>query len=178
MVQKCECKHRREYRSLVVSMCVFAVGVMSSFARGICKGSKRDDSWSRRQWWYRKNWFSIFWGILQGQRMKLDLIKISLRALYWNISLNAVPVFALPSVICLMRAIPLKLSLAKWVSDLGGVLPCVWRQEKSLSEKFHKAGKTALLGSKAYFFLFASGGTKCLKSLLINLLYMSTLHTF
>lgn len=88
------------------------------------------------------------------------------------------PVFALPSVLWLMGAISLKLSLAKAVSDLRkGVFCCESRQEKSLSlEKFQKSGKTALPGSKAYFFPFASRGTKHLKSLLINLLNMSSLH--
>ena len=34
MVQKCECKLRHEYRSLVVSVCSFAIGVMSSLQEG------------------------------------------------------------------------------------------------------------------------------------------------
>lgn len=88
------------------------------------------------------------------------------------------PVFALLSVLWLMGAIPLKLSVAKRVSDLRnwGCFACESRQEKSLCEKFQKAGKTALPGSKAYFFPFARRETKCLKSLLINLLDMSSLH--
>lgn len=35
MSLKCECKLRRDYRSLVVSVFSFAIGVMSSFARGV-----------------------------------------------------------------------------------------------------------------------------------------------